>query len=78
MALTQLEQKRCELALAAFLERRRPPPHIRHQLDFGYKVTGHIVEIFETRPDWREHTKKHDTPIAKTTFVRTQNHWKTY
>ena len=78
MALSQIELKRCELALSAFLERRRPPPHIRDQVDVGYKITGHSVEIFETRPDWQDHKKLYDTPVAKATFVRTQNHWKVF
>ena len=78
MALSQIELKRCELALAAFLERRRPPPHLRDQVDLGHRITGHSVEIFETRPDWQDHTKKYDSPVAKATFVRTQNHWRVY
>ena len=78
MALTEIELKRCEKALAQFLERRRPPAHIREQLDIGYKLVGHSVEIFEVRPDWQDKTKKMETPVAKATFVRTRNHWKVY
>ena len=78
MALSELELKRCEKALAQFLERRRPSPHIRDQLDISYKISGHSVEIVEIRPDWQDRTKKMETPVAKATFVRTKNCWKVF
>jgi hypothetical protein len=61
MAFTELELKRCEKALAQFPELRRPPPHVRDQLDFSYKVKVHSVESVEIRPDWRDRTKKIET-----------------
>ena len=78
MALTQIELRRCEKALAQFLERRRPPAHIRDQLDIGYRLNGHNVEIFEIRPDWQDKTQKTETPVAKATFVRTKNRWRVF
>ena len=53
LALTELERKRCEKALADFMTRRRPPPHLRDQFDLGYTVQGQSIEIFEIRPDWK-------------------------
>ena len=38
MALTELELKRCEHELGKFLERRRPPPQIRDEVDIGYRL----------------------------------------
>jgi len=78
MALSEIELKRCHRALAQFMERRRPPAHIRAQLDLSYRITGHSVEIFEVRPDWLDPSTKTETPIAKATFVRTHNHWKVF
>ena len=78
MALTALERARCERDLAKFLERRRPPPEIRPKLDLGYKIEGQSVELFEVRPDWQDKTKTTQSPIAKATFVRSQNRWKVY
>jgi hypothetical protein len=78
MALTEIELKRCKKALAEFLTRRRPPEHIRDQLDIGYRLNGHSVEIFEIRPDWQDKSKKMETPVAKATFVRKRNRWKIY
>lgn len=78
MALSELELKRCEKVLAAFMDRRRPPPGIRRKLDLGYRINGQSVELFEVRPDWQDQTKTMETPVARATFVRTQNCWKVF
>jgi hypothetical protein len=51
LALTELELKRREKALAAFMVKRRPPVHLRDQLEGGYWIHAQSVEIFEVRPD---------------------------
>lgn len=78
MALSEIERRRCEKALAQFLERRKPPEHLRDQLDMGYRIEGQSVEIFEIRPDWQDNSKKMETPVAKATFVRTTNRWRVF
>ena len=78
MALTELECKRYERDLAKFLERRRPPPHVRPELDIGYKISGQSVEVLEIRPDWRDPKVKREHPVAKATFVRTKNRWRVF
>ncbi len=78
MALTPLEIKHCELRLAAFLKRRRPPPAIRDEIDLGYELVNQSVELFEIRPDWRDHTKTTRSPVAKATYVRSQDLWRLY
>ena len=78
MALAELERKRCEKALIDFMARRRPAPHIREQLDIGYKIEGQSIEIFEIRPDWKDASVRQESPVAKATFVRTQGTWKVF
>jgi hypothetical protein len=78
MAFTEIELRRCDKAISKFLERRRPPEHIRAELDIGYRIVGHSVEIFEIRPDWQDKSKKMETPVAKSTFVRTKNRWRVF
>jgi Protein of unknown function (DUF3024) len=78
MALSELELKRCEHDVKRFVEHRRPPAHIRPELDFGYRIEGQSVEIFEIRPDWRDRSIKRETPVAKATYVRSSNRWKVY
>jgi hypothetical protein len=78
MALDDLEQKRLERALAGFLAKRRPPPHIRPDLDIGYRISGQSVEILEIRPQWDDRSIIRQYPVAKATYVRTQDVWKVF
>jgi Protein of unknown function (DUF3024) len=77
-ALTDIEVKRCKEALATSLVRRRPPAHIRPQLDISYRISGQSIEIFEVRPHWIHKDRKHESPVAKATYVRTQKHWRIF
>ena len=78
MALSELETARAMKTLGEFIERRRPPPHIRDQLDFAYRITGQSVELLEVRPVWDRPSEKMERPLAKATFVRTRNLWRVY
>lgn len=60
------------------MEKRRPPPHIRSQLDLGYKITRQSVELFEIRPRWNDPQTILERPFAKATYVKTQRIWKIY
>jgi hypothetical protein len=56
--------------LDAFIQQRRPPPHIRPKLDLGFRISGQTAEIFEIRPRWRgPPDEKHESPVAKATYV---------
>lgn len=78
MPFHDLEKKRIEKALAAFLKKRRPPAHIRPQLDLGYKLSGQSVELLEVRPQWDHPSIIHRYPYAKATYVKKQDLWKIY
>jgi hypothetical protein len=78
MALSELERKRYEKAVAKFLDARRPPPEIRAKLDFGFRIEGQSVEIFEVRPAWRRPNEIMEHSVAKATFVRTTGVWKVF
>jgi hypothetical protein len=78
VALSGLETKRVEKALGAYLEKRRPPPHIRPKLDLGYRLSGQSVELFEIRPMFRKPGVKHEHSFAKATYVRTRDHWNVF
>ena len=78
MALSEFETKKIEKELRAFVERRRPPPHIRPELDLGFRVKGQSVEIFEVRPRWRHPEEKIEHAVAKATYVKTQRIWRVY
>jgi len=78
MALSEIETARAKKTLGEFIERRRPPPHIREQLGFAYRITGQSVELLEVRPVWDRPSEKMERPFAKATFVRTQGLWRIY
>ena len=66
MALSEFEIKKAEKEVSAFVEKRRPPPSIRNELDIGYRIKGQSVEIVDVRPLWRGkpgETIEH--PVAK-------------
>ena len=78
MSLTELEAARTNKVLGEFIERRRPPLHMRHEVDLGFLTTGQSVEIFEIRPVWQRPQEKMEQAVAKATFVRSQAVWKVY
>ena len=78
MALTELETARVKKILGGFIERRRPPAHIRHELDLGYRLADQSVELFEVRPAWDRPGEKMEVAVAKARFVRSQNVWRIY
>ncbi len=78
MALSEFEIKKCEKSVGEFMKKRRPPAHVRNELDLGFRIQGQSVEIFEIRPMWRDPEKKIEEAVAKATYVRTQKVWKVY
>jgi Protein of unknown function (DUF3024) len=78
MVFNDIEQKTFDKAVAAFMEKHRPPEHIRDQLDVGCRLTGQSLTVFEIRPQWNDPSNILEHPLAKATFVKTQNVWKIY
>jgi hypothetical protein len=63
----------------AFMQLRRPAPHIRTTVDLTFRMSGQSVEIFEIRPVWRGSLdEKHESPIAKATSVRARGNWRVF
>lgn len=78
MALSEFEAKRCEKLVAEFIERKRPPPHMRAELDLAFRINGQSVEIFEVRRDWRDKNKMLEHPVAKVTYNKSKRNWKVF
>jgi len=76
--LNDLERKRCENALAAYVHRHRPPGHLRDQVDLAFRITNLHVVLFEIRPEWKNPERTQERPFAKATFVRSKNHWRVF
>lgn len=78
MALSEFEIKKIENVMEGYVNKHRPPAHIRHELDLSYRINGQSIEIFNIRPLWNDKSKTIEEPIAKTTYVKTQRIWKIY
>ena len=65
--------------MGVFMQKRRPPPHIRPKLDIGFRVSGQSIEIFEIRSVWRGPPgAKHELPVAKATYVKARGIWRVF
>ncbi len=78
MAFNEFELRKHQQILDKYIEKKRPPKNIRKELDISYRITNQSVEIFEIRPQWDNPNKTINTPVAKTTYIKTQDIWKIY
>ena len=78
MAFNELEKKAVEKELENFLGRKRPPRHLRSEIDIQYLISGQTVIIEEVRPYWRDKSQQVRNPLAKLTYVRSRDIWKIY
>jgi hypothetical protein len=78
MAVSNLQVLDIIEVMEAFLERRRPPEHIRSKLDIGYRIEGQSIVIYTIRPFWNDASKIQHSEVAKATFVKAKNHWKVF
>ena len=78
MALSDFEKKRIERIVRDYIEKHRPPAHIRNEVDLSFRVKGQSVEIFEVRPKWDDPSVKIEESLAKATYVKSKRIWKIY
>src|SRR5712691_8700235 len=70
VTLSEFEAKRCEKLVAQFIERRRPPPRLRKEVDLAFRIKGLSVEIFEIRAIGREKASPLNTPLQRRPTTR--------
>ena len=79
MPFNELEQARIQPLLAEWIESRRPPAHLRAEVDLAFRVSGQSVELLEVRAAWQGRSgEKTERPLAKATFVRSKSHWRIF
>ena len=78
MAVSEFEIKRIAKVMEGYLERTRPPIHIRNELDSAYRIENQSVELFEVRPAFQKPSQKIEHAIAKATFVKRAKEWRLY
>jgi len=78
MAFSEFELKKIQKAVGRYIEKHRPPAHLRNEVDLSFRISGQSVEIFEIRPLWSDPREKIEEPVAKATFVKSTKSWKVY
>jgi len=76
--MNDVERKRIENAVAAFVAKRRPPVHLRDQVDLSFRFDGRSVEIFEIRSHWDNPTTKIEEAVGKARYLKSRDRWLVY
>ena len=77
MAFSEKELEMIHKEVGAFCD-NRVPDHIKDKVYMDYEIDGQSIFIFEVRPHFRDPDRKIKSPIAKVSFVRTQQRWHLY
>ena len=67
-----------ERLIQKFIEKRRPSPEIRDELDLPYTFENDILEIFQIRSLWNDSSKKITIPVAKSKYIKSRKIWKIF
>lgn len=76
--MNDIERKRIEKAVATFVAKRRPPVHLRDEVDLSFRFDGRSVEIFEIRPRWDDPTERVEEAVGKARYLKSRNMWLVY
>ena len=76
MSLSEFEERRIAKIVGKYLEARRPPVHLRQELDFSVRIDGQSVFIDTCRRVMDG--SQVQFPIDKSTWVKSQQVWKIY
>ena len=58
MAFTEFELKRYDKIVKGYIDKHRPPVHIRNQVDLAYRIKDYTIEIFEIRSKYDNSKEK--------------------
>ncbi|MBI3561853.1 MAG: DUF3024 domain-containing protein [Gammaproteobacteria bacterium] len=78
MAISEFEEKRCEKLMREYIEKKRPPMHMRKEIDLSFRLKDQSVEIFEIHQLWNDSSKLTEHPVAKATYIKSKKIWKLY
>jgi hypothetical protein len=76
--MNDIERKRIENAVAAFVAKRRPPVEVRDQVDLSFRFDGRNVEIFEIRPRWNNPAQRVEEAVARARYLKSRDTWLVY
>ena len=77
MILTDIDLQKVKNTVGGLCS-EKTPEHLKDQLRFEYEIENHNVIIYEVRPAWENPSEFTKMPMAKLTYVKSQNIWKLY
>ncbi len=76
MPLPPAQLQACLQAVGVFIEKRRPPAHLRSQVDIRADINGSEVVIYHLRPHFQETSRILELPFAKTKWIDAHQVWR--
>ena len=78
MSFNEIDQQRFQRIIQDFVDKRRPHPTIRDQVDLFSRWEEQSVTIYEVRPIWNQPEEKTEIHIAKAKYVKSRRVWKVF
>lgn len=78
MAFSEFEIHRYSSIAETYIEGKRPPAHIRPELDLAFRLVDQSIELYEIRPYFKNPEEKIERPFARMTYVKTTDTWKLF
>ncbi len=80
MAFDDLMIKRIERTLIPYMEKWRPAPNVRDQVDVGYEIDmkGQRILLYEQRPRFGMRNETMRLPVALIRWYKSRNEWVLY
>jgi len=78
MPLPPAQLQACLQAIGAFIEKRRPPVHIRPKLDIRADINGSEVVIYHLRPHFENAHEILELPFAKAKWIDSHQVWRLF
>ena len=78
MSLSEFQIAECLQEIGRFIEKRRPPEHIREQVDLRGELVKSEVILSEVRAPWDGIGGKIVAPFAKVKWIGSRKQWEIY
>ncbi len=78
MSFSEFEIRRLEKLVGQFVQKHRPLPELRDQVDLAFRIKDQSVIIYEIREVWDQPGRKTEPLIAKASRDKSSGVWKIY
>lgn len=77
MAFNDLDRQKIKNEVGRLCS-KRSPAHLKDKLRFDYEIEKQSVIVYEIRPVWNNPNEFTKSPMAKLSYLKSQNIWKLY